>query len=934
MSTQRRPPVSWADLLLYQSKPGAAQDAAEAARLLGLPPVELPHRAARAQKQPKPDKRKPPLPKPAVTTFRLPLRCPQGFAVQIEAAPQPTAEPLPLPDWGAEEAAEVERMLLPSGKRKPAARTLLDLGRIQARWRSALTQAGASSLDIDRMVQTLARNQWPQPLPQRTRPYRIQEVHVCIDLHPDRQHLVDDYLECWNALVASRPNARIHAHEIDGPGCWEPLLAAVGPGQVVLLLAEPRLMPGAELRLWRDMAVKFTRQGAVVRWSLDWSADAWSAHADAASTPSPAVSDTSLSLLLACLAPAVTVEPALVRSLIHALQLHGGLALEQAVWCHPDLDGALPYRQWYPERQQAHLQRLREASPAIVDTCGRVLWESHVHVHQVQRDQELLNWAEAATEVQVAQRCGESALHEARLRYGRVVQHLFQLSDRAGEVGPAFGSSPGVLRAAASERLQSLPDRLRRAQPQWEEMLCRVALTDARRGPTVPDDALAPVDLVLRQQGHRLMLVAADQVQGPGMTLAQMRIAGPWLSIEQAGRRRSIRDPRAMLQHGTAEVAAWGQVLPPEIKLRHSAGEVCLRRVDRPHWAAEFSQTPRGVSGLIHWPDGLPIWRNPAIAGGDVVLSTNGWRIEMDRNGPRLTYLFLRESSRKSARPVCFRYLPPGTYLQGSPQGIGHDDEHPQHPVTLSQSVWLAETPCTQALWQSVMGNNPSHFKKGADAPWRPVESVSWDDAQTFLKALKLLLPLGCEAVLPTESQWEYACRAGTHTAYWWGDAPDATKANFDITGERQIDDKTGTTPVDPYPPNPWGLYDMHGNVWEWCADGRRDYADSPERDPEGPGDGDVRVVRGGSWIDPPGRARAALRGWRPRRHGGRSFGFRFALRPPNGEARPGRSGASRRGGAAGDHTVGADALLGELPPEDFPPDNFPPEGPYDEDRP
>ncbi len=892
MSTQRRPPVSWADLLLYQSKRGAAQDAAEAARLLGLPSVALPQRAARAQKQPKQDKRKPALAKPAVTTFRLPLRCPQGFAVQIEAASQPTAEPLPLPDWGAEEAAEVERMLLPSGKPKPTARTLLDLGRTQARWRSVLTRPGAGSLDIDRMVQTLARNEWPQPLPQRTRPYRIQEVHVCIDLHPDRQHLVDDYLACWNALVASRPNARMHVHEIDSPGCWELLLAAAGPGQVVLLLAEPRLMPQAELRLWRDMADKFTRQGAIVRWSLDWSADAWSAQADAASTPSPAVSDISLSLLLACLAPAVTVEPALVRELIHALQLPGGLALEQAVWCHPDLDGALPYRQWYPEHQHAHLQRLREASPAIIDTCGRVLWESHVHVHQVQRDQELLNWAEAATEVQVAQLCGASALEDARLRYGRVVQHLFQLSDRAGEVGPAVRSSPGVLRAAAAERLQSIPEGLRRAQPQWEEMLCRVALTDVRRGHTVPDDALAPADLVLRQQGQRLMLVAADQVQGPGMTLAQMRITKPWLSIEQAGRPRSIRDLRAMLQHGPAEVAAWGKVLPPEITLRHSAGEVCVRRVDRPHWAAEFIQQEGGAAGVIHCPDGTPYGLALPMPAGSRFPIDGGWWLEMDSYGPRLWHPQLNERL-KNAGSLFFRYIPPGTYLQGSPQGIGHSNERPQHPVTLSQGLWLAETPCTQALWQVMMGKNPSHFKQGADAPRRPVEEVCWVDVQTFLNALQRLLPPGCEAVLPTESQWEYACRAGTQTAYWWGEEPDDARANWSHQHK-------GTTPVDNYPPNPWGLYDMHGNVWELCADGRRNYADSPEWDPEGPGDGDTRVVRGGSWFYPPNDARAAFRiRWTPR-YTYKYQGFRFALRSPSGpEARPGGLGASRRGGAA-----------------------------------
>lgn len=223
-----------------------------------------------------------------------------------------------------------------------------------------------------------------------------------------------------------------------------------------------------------------------------------------------------------------------------------------------------------------------------------------------------------------------------------------------------------------------------------------------------------------------------------------------------------------------------------------------------------------------------------------------------------------------------FRYLPPGTYLQGSPEGIGYDDEQPQHPVTLSQGQWLAEKLCTQALWKAVMGKNPSHFQQGTEALRCPVENVSWDDVQTFLNALHALLPSGCEAVLPTESQWEYACRTGTQTEYWWGDAPDGARANWD-------EQKKGTTPVDLYPPNPWGLYDMHGNVWEWCADGRRDYADSAERDPEGPGDDDYRMVRGGAWITLPGDARAASRGRRSRRDAYLNQGFRFALRSLRG---------------------------------------------------
>ncbi len=230
---------------------------------------------------------------------------------------------------------------------------------------------------------------------------------------------------------------------------------------------------------------------------------------------------------------------------------------------------------------------------------------------------------------------------------------------------------------------------------------------------------------------------------------------------------------------------------------------------------------------------------------------------------------------------VRLRYIPTGTFLMGSPEGVGDRDEHPQHPVTLTQGFWLADTPCTQALWQAVMGQNPSHFKAGADAPQRPVENVSFNDVTDFLNKLKALLPEGTEPALPTEAQWEYACRAGTQTAYWWGDEPDDNRANWN--GNNQ-----GTTPVNRYPPNPWGLFDMHGNVWEWCADDRREYTGEPEANPTGSVDSEARVVRGGSWFDHPDDARSACRSRRPGGYRDPTLGFRFFLRSSS----PGPEGA------------------------------------------
>jgi formylglycine-generating enzyme required for sulfatase activity len=200
-------------------------------------------------------------------------------------------------------------------------------------------------------------------------------------------------------------------------------------------------------------------------------------------------------------------------------------------------------------------------------------------------------------------------------------------------------------------------------------------------------------------------------------------------------------------------------------------------------------------------------------------------------------------------------------------------DEGPQHTVHLTEGFWLADTSCTQALWMAVRkGKNPS---RSADKPgWRdlPIEQVSHEDVDVFLAALQSQLPQGSQAALPTEAQWEYACRAGTQTAYWWGDDFDKARANVN-------EDYNGTTPVKRFEPNPWGLHDMHGNVWEWCADGKRDYASDAEVDPAGERDVALRVVRGGSWFYHAAFARAAYRHSWSRGYRDDSLGFRLALR-------------------------------------------------------
>ena len=184
-----------------------------------------------------------------------------------------------------------------------------------------------------------------------------------------------------------------------------------------------------------------------------------------------------------------------------------------------------------------------------------------------------------------------------------------------------------------------------------------------------------------------------------------------------------------------------------------------------------------------------------------------------------------------------------GTFMMGS--NDGSSDEKPVHQVTMS-GFYMDKTEVTQAEYERVMGTNPSNFK---GCPTCPVEKVSWHDAKAY-----------CEKVgkrLPTEAEWEYAARAGTTTTYYWGNgSPDAYAWYNGNSGSK-------THAVGQEQPNTWGLYDMSGNVWEWCSDWYDEnyYSNSPSQNPQGASSGKSRVLRGGSWSCIGNYLRCAARG-------------------------------------------------------------------------
>ena len=226
-------------------------------------------------------------------------------------------------------------------------------------------------------------------------------------------------------------------------------------------------------------------------------------------------------------------------------------------------------------------------------------------------------------------------------------------------------------------------------------------------------------------------------------------------------------------------------------------------------------------------------------------------------------------------------FIPPGSFRRGSNHPEGDEDERPVHTVTIKTGFFMGIHPVTQSQWKAVMGTDPSHFK-GAN---RPVEEVPWEDCQKFSQTLTGLLGSRGSVRLPTEAEWEYACRAGTTTEYHFGDTINTDLANYDgnysWNGSPKGKYRRQTTEVGSFPANPWGLHDVHGNVWEWCEDWYAPYKgeDQTNHCQTTKQSDEYRVLRGGSWDDVPDYCRAALRGGFAPGFRHFSYGFRVCFR-------------------------------------------------------
>jgi uncharacterized protein (TIGR02996 family) len=267
---------------------------------------------------------------------------------------------------------------------------------------------------------------------------------------------------------------------------------------------------------------------------------------------------------------------------------------------------------------------------------------------------------------------------------------------------------------------------------------------------------------------------------------------------------------------------------------------------------------------------------------------SGGWRVErggidpaLSLHPPPVTLHDLPLHPPRSTLSMTFSFIPPGSFLMGSDHPEGYDEEKPVHRVTLTKGFFLGTHPVTQAQWKAITDATPSYFKGDN----RPVERVSWDDCQLFCEKLTAHLGGRGTVCLPSEAEWEYACRAGTTTEFHFGDVITPDLVNYDGNGtwNGSLEGKyrEETTEVGSFPANPWGLFDMHGNVWEWCQDWSAPYSADDQLDPIQLTEqsDECAVLRGGCWKGDPSYCRSAYRDGDAPLNRLNGFGFRCVLR-------------------------------------------------------
>ncbi len=797
----------------------------------------------------------------AATTKRQPLRMPMFGITKAEAveeegekeAQQADLLPLTSADFAPRKASRLHpQALLPSATQT-------------RRLREQLSQKGdGRKLAIPRLVSMLARAQMPPRLPRQDWPYA--PGHVCVLV--DRSLHLRPYWHDQDQLVHVLANwigaGNLTTYTVQGDpwqiqAAWSrgrvlhsvPSLCALPSDHLVLLLSD-----SADLRVGANHAAQ--------RAHWQQASDLLAAKGARVLACPPCAqqemikTNEALPLLLTLLSCARRIEPELLRAVrkLHPLTANAP-GLEAQIWSsHALFEIGYDVCVWRSKRVLAYRQKFAQLDAAM----------------------------------QIAVLHTMLAVHGVRGRAIEVQETLVW----ASHVPPAVRQQKEVEIAAASTWLKRLGANKNTMQNPPPGL---VAFAEQSWGFHVVDDAVigqferafAPLWAISES--------AAKQRSAPSVPAGVLPLA---LQRQQLG--QALPDEkRWILQQQGRQLLLAEKLLPNASPM----GMPLDIRIATLTWRDRFSQAWLGQQNIDDFT-GEKCVLAELRAGQTLHLHTNRLRLTLDVVMPEIEELLAINLNQPNAlsASICqleqgrdaygmyldlsiygvmqrLRYIEPGQFLLGSPlhENDRFREEGPQQRVVIAEGFWLADTTCTQELWQAVMGENPSYFdEKNRGSLQHPVENVSWHDVQGFLQRVSKLLP-EFSSSLPSEFEWEYACRAGTTTPFSFGASCSSEQVNFNgmhpYGGAPTGEYRKHTLAVKELAANPWGLYQMHGNVWEWCEDIWR------ERYPQayGAGDKDFRVLRGGCWINDAKFARSAFR--YKYALGKRNFdaGFRFVLR-------------------------------------------------------
>ncbi len=389
-----------------------------------------------------------------------------------------------------------------------------------------------------------------------------------------------------------------------------------------------------------------------------------------------------------------------------------------------------------------------------------------------------------------------------------------------------------------------------------------------------------PVSYHVLQQGEKLFLYSSTEVaasQLPGSPLLELELSVDCLLVDKQGRIATLPVRSGVLLHDCT-----GQ--EKEFYLQTATEQLVLSTCFRPSWARTMGRNNKGLFVDAFWRNKTCrlTWENHPEQGPGT-WDSNG-DLQADQYG-----LFVDLKIKKNVIQR-FRMITPGWFMMGSPEDEPEREswgKEALHEVILNQGFWVADTAVTQELWQAVIGDtrgnrdNPSYLEEEGDS--HPIAQVSYQDTVVFLEQLNELIP-GIKTRLLTEAEWEYCCRAGIATPFAFGNRISTEQVNYNgqypYHGGLMGKSRGQTVAVKFLPCNNWGLFEMHGNVWEWCQDYWQEdlSSEEPQLDPAGPEHGEFRVVRGGSWFLGGRGVRSAVRGKFPPHFRSPHIGFRIAL--------------------------------------------------------